>query len=661
MSAAGGMRVGKDRFSNGEFRVGGIFPMTGYLSWSGQYKRKAAELKIEIINEAGGIKGRPLRLIAYDDQSSPEQAARLAEALICKDRVTALVGTGSLPVSGAVARVANRYRVPAFISSGYAIDPVQDRFVFNTAHKTEFAIACAFQYFLERGINRIALLMPQGSLGELGSLFGRRIADQLGMRIVGEERFDVRSPEVTPQLGRLGSLKPQALFSFVTGQPAVLVVRRMAELGLHIPLLVSHGNANPVFLKLVSRIPVPLIVPSGKTMLLDSVPAWDPGKNIVTDFNARHAQRYGEPANYCSAELADAIDLVAAGLRAAGAQPVELRDAVENMRRFEGMQGVYDLSPIDHYGTHLEHVVLLTIKDGTWHFAKAFSSITHLEDCHANQKTRLISRLGDLLSDPASLGLVNSDHMLGIRTLPEVQNSSPSADPKPDPYFLARLYFREKWEMMQAVREEDAVKAKQSLHRLLTVALMHHFETLEPLKVSILELFLALFDTALDQGADLEELARLKHDFTLEWKDVRNEETLCLWIVRALNTVIDTVSGTKRGGDAGLLKNVFRFIEANYADDLKVERIAREVALSPSRLIHRMRSQYGLTLGDCVVKVRMEKAQTLLRNTDMPIGKIAHDVGYKDQSYFTRVFKKSTQCTPKVFRDSTFKVPVRRG
>jgi len=73
-----------------------------------------------------------------------------------------------------------------------------------------------------------------------------------------------------------------------------------------------------------------------------------------------------------------------------------------------------------------------------------------------------------------------------------------------------------------------------------------------------------------------------------------------------------------------LLKNVFRFIEANYADDLKVERIAREVALSPSRLIHRMRSQYGLTLGDCVVKVRMEKAQTLLRNTDMPIGRIAH-------------------------------------
>jgi len=83
--------------------------------------------------------------------------------------------------------------------------------------------------------------------------------------------------------------------------------------------------------------------------------------------------------------------------------------------------------------------------------------------------------------------------------------------------------------MMQAVREEDAVKAKQSLHRLLTVALMHHFETLERLRSRSSSFSWRCFDTALDQGADLEELARLKHDFTLEWKDVRNEETLCLW------------------------------------------------------------------------------------------------------------------------------------
>ena len=660
MSAACAIDPARDRFSKEEFRVGGIFPMTGYLSWSGQYKRKAAELKVEMINEAGGVNGRFIRLIAHDDQSSPERAGSLAEALILKDRVTALVGTGSLPVSGAVARVANRYRVPAFISSGYAIDPARDRFVFNTAHRTEFAVSCAFQYFLESGITRLGLLMPHGPLGELGSLLGRRLANDLGIRVVGEERFDTRSLEVVPQLERLRSLRPQALFSFVTGQPAALVVRSMAQLGMRTPLLVSHGNANPAFLKLVSRTQVPLIVPSGKAMILDSVAEGDPCRNILADFNVRHMQRYGEPANYCSAELADAIDLVAAGLRVAGPYPAELRDAVEGMRRFEGMQGVYDLSAIDHYGTHLEQVVLLTIKDGTWLFTKAYSSITHLEDLNANRKTRLICRLGELLSDPRSLGFASPGRPPFISTLPGTHAGPQCTGPKLDPYLLAGLYIRAKREMMQAVREEDLLKARGSLYRLLTLALVHHFETLEPLKIAILELFLALFDTALDQGVDLEDLAKLKHDFTMEWENARDQEALCLWIVRALDAVMDASSGRNRGSNCGLLKKVIRFIEANYADDLTVDRVAREVALSPSRLIHRMRKQYGLTLGDCVVKVRIEKAQALLKQTDMPIGTIAHEVGYKDQSYFTRAFKKSTHCTPKAFRDSLVRLPLGR-
>jgi YesN/AraC family two-component response regulator len=62
-----------------------------------------------------------------------------------------------------------------------------------------------------------------------------------------------------------------------------------------------------------------------------------------------------------------------------------------------------------------------------------------------------------------------------------------------------------------------------------------------------------------------------------------------------------------------------------------------------------------------VVRVRMEKAQTLLKTTDMPIAKIAYEVGYKDQSYFTRVFKKSVHGTPKTFRGSTVKLPLSHG
>ena len=187
----------------------------------------------------------------------------------------------------------------------------------------------------------------------------------MGIRIVGEERFDVASSDVASRLKRLHSLKPLALFSFVTGEPAAAVAATMAALNLDIPLLVSHGNANPRFLKLISRTPINLIVPSGKTMVLDTIREDDPCRSVVMDFNARHLQRYGEPANYYSAELADAIDLVVEGVRhTGGAEPERLRDAVESISNFGGMQGVYDFSPIDHYGTRIEQIILLTVQDG---------------------------------------------------------------------------------------------------------------------------------------------------------------------------------------------------------------------------------------------------------------------------------------------------------
>jgi branched-chain amino acid transport system substrate-binding protein len=347
--------------------IGGIFPLTGGLSWLGEYKKKGADLKVELINKAGGINGHPLELISYDDQSSPEQAAKVAQRLISRDKALAIIGTASVPVSGAVASLGNRYKIPTLIGSGYAVDPQKDKFIFNTAHKTDFACARPFQYFKDKGITKVALLMPIGALGELGSTLGRKYAPMYGITIIGEEKFDIKAPDVTSQLAKLRTLNPQAIFSFCTGEPAALVARNMSQLGMTIPLLVSHGNANPGFLKLVSNLSVPVIVPAGRAAAPESIADSDPCKKVVMDFSKAHMQKYGEPANYYSAEMVDAMDLIAAALKSTGSSdPEKLRDAIENTKGFVGMQGVYHFSPTDHHGTVLQDMMVMGIKDGKW-------------------------------------------------------------------------------------------------------------------------------------------------------------------------------------------------------------------------------------------------------------------------------------------------------
>lgn len=352
-------------------KIGGIFSLTGYLSWLGEYKKKAAELKVEMINQAGGVNGQQLVIISYDDNSSPEQASKVAQRLISKDEVVAMAGTASVPLSGAVASMANRYRIPTIINSGYAVDTSKDPYLFNTSHKTDFAVITAYKVFKKKGIKRLALLMPIGPLGEIGGTAARKHAAEYGITIVGEERFDVKAADVTAQLAKIRNMNPQAIFAFVTGEPAALIGRNMDQLSFKVPLLVSHGNANPGFLKLVSNVRTQMLVPSGKVMKPEALPDSDPTKKVIMEFNKRHIAKYKEPANYFSAELADAIDLIAEGLRTTGkADPVKLRDAIENIKNFTGMQGIYTFTPKDHHGTRPDDMILLTVKAGKWEVPK---------------------------------------------------------------------------------------------------------------------------------------------------------------------------------------------------------------------------------------------------------------------------------------------------
>lgn len=348
-----------------QYVIGGIFPLTGYLSWLGEYKKKAAELKVELINKSGGINNKRVKLIIYDDKSSPEEAAKITQRLISKDKAIAIIGTASVPISGAVASLANKNKVPTIIGSGYEIDPERDPYIFNTAHKTDFAVARPFEYFNKNGIKRVALLMPLGALGEVGSKIARKYAGDYDIDIVGEEKFDIHSPDVTAQLSKLKMLNPDAIFSFCTGEPAALVARNMAQLNMKIPLLVSHGNATPGFLKLVSTVDVPILVPAGRAAIPTEIEDNDPCKKVILEFNQKHIEKYREPVTYYSAEMVDALSILAYVLnQIRDSSGPNIKNAIENLKNFVGMQGIYNFSKRDHYGTSLSDMLVLKVTRG---------------------------------------------------------------------------------------------------------------------------------------------------------------------------------------------------------------------------------------------------------------------------------------------------------
>lgn len=99
----------------------------------------------------------------------------------------------------------------------------------------------------------------------------------------------------------------------------------------------------------------------------------------------------------------------------------------------------------------------------------------------------------------------------------------------------------------------------------------------------------------------------------------------------------------------GLAKTL-RLLHARPGDPHRVEQLARRAGLSPGRFSRRVRALFGLSAAQLVIKVRVDAARRMLRETAAPIARVALACGYCDQSAFTRQFKTVTGLTPAQYR-----------
>lgn len=120
-------------------------------------------------------------------------------------------------------------------------------------------------------------------------------------------------------------------------------------------------------------------------------------------------------------------------------------------------------------------------------------------------------------------------------------------------------------------------------------------------------------------------------------------------ILMLLSRFIAHSRGTRRAIDRRL-ERVLAFIEDHLADAVDLDMLAREACMSKAYLIRIFRRTFDTTPLAYVNRRRMEKAQLQLLATDMSVKEIAYSLGFADSSYFSRLFRKHTGCTPAAYR-----------
>lgn len=360
-----------------EYKVGAVFSVTGRASFLGDPEKKTAEMIVEQINQAGGINGKTLKLITYDDEGDATKCNLHVKKLIEQDKVTAVIGPSLSGLSLAVVPVFEQNQTP-LISCAASYKIVHNAetgkpypWVFKTPQSDSLAVEAIYTQLQNRGIKKIAIMSVTSGFGASGRQELIRLASPYGMEIVADEKYDPKDTDMTAQLTKIKGLSPQAIVNWSIGPTQVTVLRNWRDLGMEaIPFYQSHGFGSRKNIELAAGSAEGVFCPLGACNISELLPADHPQKAVTMKYVKDYQTKYNEPLSSFGGHAWDAITLLADALKEVGADKAKIRDYLENKKNFVGQHGIFNFSADDHNGLTKEAFQMVVVKDSDWALAK---------------------------------------------------------------------------------------------------------------------------------------------------------------------------------------------------------------------------------------------------------------------------------------------------
>ncbi|HEY0328922.1 MAG TPA: ABC transporter substrate-binding protein [Rhodopseudomonas sp.] len=219
--------------SDSEIRIGNIVPYSGPASAYGVIGR-IEDAYFKMINDHGGINGRKITFISYDDGYSPPKAVEQARRLVESDQVLFIASSLGTPSNSAIQKYMNAKKVPQlFVATGATKFGDYKNFPWTIgwqpAYQSEGRIYAAY-LLKEKPDARIAVLYQND---DFGKDFLKGLKDGLGDKaalIVAEDSYEVAEPTIDSHIVKLKSSGADALVSITTPKFAAQALKKAAEL-----------------------------------------------------------------------------------------------------------------------------------------------------------------------------------------------------------------------------------------------------------------------------------------------------------------------------------------------------------------------------------------------------------------------------------------------
>lgn len=359
--------------ANEPIRIGAVLSVTGPAAFLGDPELKTLQMYVEDLNTKGGVLGRKLELVHYDDGSDANKANGFTKRLLDNDKVDVIIGGTTTGATMSMVPLVTKAEVP-FISLAGAvvvIEPVK-KWVFKTPHTDRMAAEKVFEDMKKRSLTKVALLSETSGFGQSGKKETEAVAAKYGITLVANETYGPKDTDMGPQLTKIkNTAGVQAVFVFGLGQGPAIVTKNYRQLGVTLPLYQSHGVASDEFLKLAGPASEGVRLPSPAQLIPEQLPTNDPQKAVVTAYDQAYKLRYKTEVSTFGGYAYDALMLTVDAMKRAGsADKAKVRDAIESTKNFVATSGTYNLSPTDHLGLDLSAFRMLEVKNGNWQLSQ---------------------------------------------------------------------------------------------------------------------------------------------------------------------------------------------------------------------------------------------------------------------------------------------------
>jgi branched-chain amino acid transport system substrate-binding protein len=247
--AASGNALAQKKYDAGatdtEIKIGNIMPYSGPASSYGTIG-KTEDAYFKMINDQGGINGRKIKFISYDDGYSPPKAVEQVRKLVESDEVLLVFNPLGTPSNTAFQKYMNTKKVPQlFVATGASKWNDAKNFPWTMGWQPSYQVEAQIyaKYLMkEKPDAKIAVLYQNDDFGKDYQKGFREALGAKASMIVTEESYEISEPTVDSHIVKIKSLNPDVVVSFVTPKFAAQTIKKIGELGwkpLHLVTNVS--------------------------------------------------------------------------------------------------------------------------------------------------------------------------------------------------------------------------------------------------------------------------------------------------------------------------------------------------------------------------------------------------------------------------------------